>query len=208
MARPSNTEERRAQIIEGLREVMAADGYERASVNRIARAAGLSPGLVHYHFESKQDILLRLVEGLTVTARQRIEDRLGRVGASPRQRVHGFLDALLGRGADASPEATACWAIIGAEAIRQPEVRVLWEAWIVEARDALEALLRDACRAESRSGQGLLAMAAGLVATIEGYYGVAAASSTTIPRGSASRVACRMADGLLDAQPHQGEPPA
>ena len=47
MARPSNTEERRQQIVQGLLRVMAERGYERASIAEIARAAGLTPGLVH-----------------------------------------------------------------------------------------------------------------------------------------------------------------
>ena len=56
MARPSNTEERRQQIVEGLLRVMAERGYERASIAEIAKAAGLSPGLVHYHFTEKQEL--------------------------------------------------------------------------------------------------------------------------------------------------------
>lgn len=53
MPRPSNTAERQEQIVLGLLEVMAERGYEKASVASIARAAELSPGLVHYHFQTK-----------------------------------------------------------------------------------------------------------------------------------------------------------
>ena len=60
-------EERRAQIVDGLMRVLPEHGYERASVARIAKAAGLSPGLVHHHFENKQAILLALGERLDVS---------------------------------------------------------------------------------------------------------------------------------------------
>ena len=50
MARPRNTEERRRQIVDGLRLVMAENGYDGASVQAVAKAAGLTAGLVHYHF--------------------------------------------------------------------------------------------------------------------------------------------------------------
>jgi TetR/AcrR family transcriptional repressor of bet genes len=73
MPRPSNTAERRAQIIEGLLNVIAADGYEGATIASIAKAAGLGSGLVHYHFTTKQAILLALIEriGELIDARYR-----------------------------------------------------------------------------------------------------------------------------------------
>jgi len=64
MARPSNTEARRSQIVDGLVMVLSERGYERSSVQAIASAAGLSPGLVHYHFKNKLEILVELVERL------------------------------------------------------------------------------------------------------------------------------------------------
>jgi TetR/AcrR family transcriptional repressor of bet genes len=80
MARPSNTEERRQQIVEGLLRVMAKRGYERASIAEIAKEAGLSSGLVHYHFKDKQEILLTAVEQLAARVRTR-----GRHAAAARQ---------------------------------------------------------------------------------------------------------------------------
>ncbi|HEY3497153.1 MAG TPA: helix-turn-helix domain-containing protein, partial [Polyangiaceae bacterium] len=65
MTRASNSAERRGQIVEGLLAVMAREGYEGASIQAIGRAAGLAPGLVHYHFDTKQEILVELIETLT-----------------------------------------------------------------------------------------------------------------------------------------------
>ncbi|HEY4122015.1 MAG TPA: TetR family transcriptional regulator, partial [Byssovorax sp.] len=59
MERAPNVE-RRAQIVAALARVMAARGYERATVAQIAAEAGLAAGLVHYHFASKRDVLLTL----------------------------------------------------------------------------------------------------------------------------------------------------
>ena len=64
MPRPSNTEERQAQITGALMKVMAKRGYDGASVADIAKAARLTPGLVHYHFKSKQEILLAALRDL------------------------------------------------------------------------------------------------------------------------------------------------
>jgi AcrR family transcriptional regulator len=64
MPRPSKTAERREQIIDGLIHVMAQHSYDGASTARIAKAAKLSSGLVHYHFSKKQDILVAAIEKL------------------------------------------------------------------------------------------------------------------------------------------------
>ena len=48
---------RRAQIIDAAITVVAEEGYARASMARIAQQAGLSKGLLSYHFRSKDDLL-------------------------------------------------------------------------------------------------------------------------------------------------------
>ena len=63
MGRPSNSAERRAQIVAAMVQVVAAMGYERATVQEVARVAGLAPGLLHYHFKSKREALIVLVQG-------------------------------------------------------------------------------------------------------------------------------------------------
>jgi TetR/AcrR family transcriptional regulator, mexJK operon transcriptional repressor len=45
--------EKRTQILSGAAEVFAADGYEGASMARIAAVAGVSKGTLYNHFDSK-----------------------------------------------------------------------------------------------------------------------------------------------------------
>ena len=180
---------------------MASHGYERATVQLVASAADLAPGLVHYHFANKQEILLELVDTLVAGLRVRKEARLASAGDMPRARLDAYLDALLALGPDADPEAAACWALVGAAAVRQPEVRSAYEGWLVQLRAEVTVLLRDACRDEGRSTRGTTAMAAALVALVEGYFRVAVGAPSVVPDGSAARMARRLAAGLLDSQP-------
>jgi TetR/AcrR family transcriptional repressor of bet genes len=196
MPRPRNTDARRAQIVAALATVMAERGYEGASIQRIARAAGLTPGLVHYHFESKQQILLSLVAQLVAGARSRIESRLARA-QSARGRVTAFVEALLAVGDDGDPAAVATWALVGAEAVRQGDVREAYRAWLDEARSELVELLREVYREEGRRTRNLEAAAMGILCTVEGYYAVAAAAPGVIPPGSAASTTRRMLEGLL-----------
>jgi TetR/AcrR family transcriptional repressor of bet genes len=193
MGRPSNTEERRQQIVAGLLRVMSERGYERASVAEIARAASLSPGLVHYHFQDKQEILLTLVEQLTARVRERVAKRLAQVGEDARARVDAFLDAFLAMGPDADPASVASWVTISAEAIRQPEVRALYEKAVRADLEQLEGLV-SAVTGQSRAR----AVAAGLFAAIQGYFVLAASVPGLVPPGSAASTVKSMAAGLLD----------
>jgi AcrR family transcriptional regulator len=55
--KPKLVEERRAQILKAALEVMAQKSFEAASVDEIARVAGVSKGTVYLYFESKQAIV-------------------------------------------------------------------------------------------------------------------------------------------------------
>ncbi len=200
MARPSNTEARRDQIVDALRRVMAETGYQGASVAAIAREAGLAPGLLHYHFASKAEMLHVLVERLVAQARARIAARDAHAETAE-ERLFALLDALLGRGADADPAAVACWTLIGAEAVKDAEVRVLYARWITEVLAELRTRVIAACHAEGRTGEGAVAIAAALLASVEGFFQLAAAAPEAIPQGSAAASARRMAKGLIAAQP-------
>jgi len=48
------------QILRAAMELWARDGYHGASLKEIAAAAGVAKSLVHYHFESKEHLLIEL----------------------------------------------------------------------------------------------------------------------------------------------------
>lgn len=197
MPRPSNTEQRREQIVRALLEVMAETGYERASVNAVARAAGLTPGLVHYHFGSKQEILLQLIEHLAGGLQERLTLRLEQAGDDPARRLRAFVDVHMAKGADADPQALACWVGIAAEAIRQPEVRVAYGAVLARELDLLSGLVREALRAGDRPTRQARSSAAAILAAIQGYYLIASAAPDLVPDGSAAPNVRRLVDSLL-----------
>ena len=55
--------EKRTQILEGAASVFAADGYEGASMARIALVAGVSKGTLYNHFDSKAALFTAYVGG-------------------------------------------------------------------------------------------------------------------------------------------------
>lgn len=63
MARtPKVVEDRRDQIIDAAMQVFAQKGFIRATNKDIAREAGITPGLIYYYFDSKEDLLKTIIE--------------------------------------------------------------------------------------------------------------------------------------------------
>src|SRR5262249_1322148 len=56
MGRPSNREQRRREILQAFAKVLADHGYAGATIAAVATEAGVAPGLVHHHFESKAEL--------------------------------------------------------------------------------------------------------------------------------------------------------
>jgi len=52
---------RRGQIVRAAAAVLGRQGYGDTSLKDVAREAGVAPGLLHYYFESKQELLLEVV---------------------------------------------------------------------------------------------------------------------------------------------------
>ncbi len=181
MARPRNTDARQASIVLALQRVMARTGYGQASVAAIAREAGLSPGLVHYHFPNKLAVLLALVERMAARVEARVAAQAGpdAAPAGPWGQVDALLAGLLAVGDEADALAAACWAQIGAEAQRQPEVQAAYTAALTRLRDRLAEALA-AAGAPDPAGLALTA-----VLHAEGAWRVGTGAPALLPAGDA-----------------------
>jgi AcrR family transcriptional regulator len=60
-------EERRQQILAAAYQVAANQGLSDTTILQVAAAAGVSPGLVIFHFKSRRQLLLALLEELLAT---------------------------------------------------------------------------------------------------------------------------------------------
>jgi AcrR family transcriptional regulator len=52
----------RANLIQAAFTVLSERGYEATTIKAVAQAAGVAPGLIHYYFASKEDLLIAVVE--------------------------------------------------------------------------------------------------------------------------------------------------
>ncbi|WP_396612831.1 TetR/AcrR family transcriptional regulator [Haloferax sp. S1W] len=87
-------------LMEATYHTLCEYGYAEFSLRKVADEAGKSRGLVHYHYESKNDLLASLLDSLIERFEARFEDS---EGTSAIQRLDNILDwvafgpALFGR---------------------------------------------------------------------------------------------------------------
>lgn len=187
MPRPSNTEHRRQEIVHGLMLAMADKGYEKASIQSIARAAGLSPGLIHYHFKTKLEILVALTHQLSEQAEQRFA-QLSEDATSAQQKLDAYINAALALGDGSNAQAVSAWVIIGAEAVRIEEVRGLYQQSISRHQTQLIELLTGAAKEKGSklTEKQASELATFALASIEGAYQLAT-TFPDAPKGYAAR---------------------
>ena len=176
--------------------VMAVKGFDGASVVDIARSADLTPGLVHYHFRNKLEILTALVDQLAARHADRLHRALASAGEDPRNRMAAFIDAHLSL-ESARPEARAVWTALCGEALRSPTVRLAFRRGVETARAPLLAIIEDGVATGHFSCPDAGAIAGALLAMINGYLVLAATTEDVVPRGSAARACRRAAAGML-----------
>src|SRR3954454_4254309 len=76
--------QRREQILDAANTLFAERAYDQVSIEDIARAAGVTRGLVHHYFGGRNDVFIGLLERLGA---QREEQLAPPVGRSARARV-------------------------------------------------------------------------------------------------------------------------
>ena len=76
--------QRREQMLDAANDLFAGHGYEEVSVEDIARAAGVTRGLVHHYFGGRTEVYLGLLERLEAIREESLRPPEGR---SARARV-------------------------------------------------------------------------------------------------------------------------
>ena len=139
MGRPSLRAERRGQIVEAFARVLADHGYAGATIEAVATEAGLSPGLLHHHFDSKDEMLEALLAMLIERFRQRLRAREPAAGSTP---LDSYIDAAVALDGSADTIAARCWVGVFAEALRQPRLFELVRRYLASEVDHIARLSR------------------------------------------------------------------
>lgn len=116
---------KRAQIIAGAETVFTADGYEGASMSRIAVEAGVSKGTLYNYFTSKSDLFAAFVEQKAASTLPGVFET-----AAEETTVEGALHGIGMRMIDLmlSPGSRTLYRIVSSEAVKFPHLaEIFWD---------------------------------------------------------------------------------
>src|SRR5262245_8129528 len=84
---------RRKELIEATIESLARRGYDETTMAVVADGAGLSRGIVNFHFETKERLLVETLRYLADEYREHWRRALDRAGSDPAARLLAFVAA-------------------------------------------------------------------------------------------------------------------
>ncbi|MCK7622310.1 TetR family transcriptional regulator [Streptomyces sp. RS10V-4] len=138
---------RRAQIIEAAIEVIAERGFAKASMAQIAQRAGVSKGVISYHFAGKNELIERTVEQVYEALGSFVQSRLaGQTGAAAWLRV--YIGSIAAHMADHRSQLAALGEIFTHFRTDDGELR-----YGIASSEPLYAHVEDVFRAGQRSGE-------------------------------------------------------
>lgn len=183
MARPSVKTERRAQILDGLYEAMATAGTRGTSITEIAKAAGIARGALHYYFDSKEEIRVRLMERLGA----RYVENLGALLDEREDKIDALARFHFGGDAGEAERLLTVWIDYWGQAPSDPEVNAVVFNVQKNARAICRRALDDHLEQQNVSLDESAAhlRAASMLALIEGallQWRVAAQTDAPLPR--------------------------
>jgi AcrR family transcriptional regulator len=92
MVRPRTIENRAEQIIAAADELFSRYGYERTSIDDIAKHLGIGKGSIYLEFKTKQDILIEILRRHAESILNLFEERLNNIKGSPLQALREALE--------------------------------------------------------------------------------------------------------------------
>ncbi len=110
---------RRQQLIEATIDTLALRGYASTTLTEVARTAGLSHGLVNFHFETKDKLLAETLLYIAEEYRLNWVSYLGAAGPTPAAQLDALLRADLDP-AICKPSRLSAWLAFWGEAQGRP----------------------------------------------------------------------------------------
>lgn len=167
--RPTGTRvdgETRGRLVSAAFRVLVRDGYDATSIKDIAREADVAPGLVHYYFENKQELVHAVIEAGCERYFQMRSD--AGFDMLPSEEARLRLDVLKG----SMRRFRGFWMLVfdmNARALHDPHVRSTIRSFLDRDRADIERIVR-AVAAEAELGPALppVALAGAIYGAING----------------------------------------
>ncbi len=117
--RTKSREARRVQLIDATIRTLATRGYARTTLTEVARTAGLSHGLVNFHFDTKEKLLAETLAHLADEYQRNWMQALEAAGPDPARRLNALIEADF-RPDICTPDRLSAWCSFWGEAQCRP----------------------------------------------------------------------------------------
>lgn len=114
-------EEARSRILAAAADCIVREGLAQVRMATIAKAAGVSSGLVHYHFDTKERLFADVLSHSSSVSAALTERALQRAGDAPALRLSAFLDRCLPSD-ERLVHAWSLWQELDLLCVREPEL--------------------------------------------------------------------------------------
>lgn len=162
MGRKSQADQRREEIVWALYDCLAERGQEKITIKEIAVRAGLAPGVIHYYFKSKDDIISSLAEAIIEKYGNLIDEQLA-AAPTTEKKIESAIDFMVDELIFNRPLNRVFYNLIQLAFERQSLGRVMKD-FLKEYRRRLARVFEEAGAGKASKGLG-----AALVAVTEGF---------------------------------------
>jgi TetR/AcrR family transcriptional repressor of bet genes len=166
--RKASKETRRQQLIEATIDSLARRGYSETTMADVADGAGLSRGIVNFHFESKENLLIATLQFMSEEYGDHWNSALEKAGPSVASRLWAIVHADFDRKI-CTKRKLAAWCAFWGEAKSRPTYQALCGARDVKYQETVIALCAD-LKAEGDYDYEPEPMALSLCAMLEGLW--------------------------------------
>lgn len=166
--RKASKETRRQQLIEATIDSLAKRGYSDTTLANVADGARLSRGIVNFHFESKENLLIATLQYMADEYAGHWQAALEKAGPRPSDRLWALVVADFDRKICTKRKLAAWWAFWG-ETKSRPTYQAICGARDIKYQDTYVTL----CREIQREGGYAIdaeSVALGLCAMMEGLW--------------------------------------
>lgn len=177
---------RKRTLVEAAMAAIHSTGSLNVTISDIAQRAGVSQGLAHHYFGSKNDLLIAVMRHLLTSFGAEATSRLKRA-RTPRERVSAIVRASLGK-EQFTRETVAVWLAFYVHAQASKDVRALLNVYARRLNSNLVHALRPLAGSEASR------IAAGIAAMIDGLYIRQALGTSAIRSGQGYALVERYTD--------------
>jgi len=128
-------------ILQTAESLFAERGYENVSTEEIARTAGVSKGLIGYHFKNKEELFIKVIESCSALISSQLTS-IRDSGDSARSKMHAAVKAYLDISC-ARPALSKMATIAFFETPNTEKLRSLWLAYLDENQNFFSSLVEE-----------------------------------------------------------------